>query len=484
MDRPDEAPVVRLAALCTSLGPRLPEPAATAVASVAARLAEPALRVAVGGRLNAGKSTLVNALLGQSLAATGATECTRLVTWYRSGPRNRVLVRRRDGSAHQVPGAAGGGVPQEPGALGAEAGEIAELVVEAPNQALDRSYRLVDTPGMDSLSGLDDLSLAALDRSDALLYVMPHPGEGDAEALEALRRQSGRGVTAARALGVLSRIDELGRGTGDPWPQADRLRTTYARRLTGLVADVVPIAGLLAQTSRCERFTDRDTASVALLAALPPARLERVLYSADAFLSWPDGPLGSEERRRLLSLLGRYGILVAARRYDGGSTRALLAELRRCSGFDALEERVRREFVDRADHLRAATALRALAAVAHGLGPGGAGDELRAGLAPVRRHPVLRQAALSAALADLAAGRLTLDEDRAGALGLLTRGRTAAECLGLPATAPATETAARAAAEAGRWRAYETAPRRSTREHARTARALCEALYFAARRER
>nr|MDT0523101.1 ATP-binding cassette domain-containing protein [Streptomyces sp. DSM 41633] len=52
----------------------------------------------------------------------------------------------------------------------------------------------------------------------------------------------------ARALGVLSRIDELGRGTGDPGPQADRLCTTYARRLTGLVADVVPIAGLLAQT--------------------------------------------------------------------------------------------------------------------------------------------------------------------------------------------------------------------------------------------
>lgn len=476
--------MVRLAALCASFGPRLPAPQAAAVAAIAARLAEPTLRIAVGGRLNAGKSTLVNALLGQSLAATGATECTRLVTWYRSGPQNRVLVRLRDGSAHPVPGAAGGGVPEEPGALGAEAGEIAELVVEAPNQALGDSYLLVDTPGMDSLSGLDDLAMTALDRSDALLYVMPHPGQGDAEALEALRRQSGRGVTAARTLGVLSRIDELGRGTGDPWPQAGRLCATYARRLTGLVADVVPVAGLLAQAGRCEGFTDRDAESVALLAALPEARLKDALSSADAFLLWPDGPLGSADRGRLLSLLGRYGIQEAARCHGGGSTRVLLAELRRRSGFDALEERVRREFVDRAGQLRAATALRALTAVAYGLGTGGPGEELRAELALVRRHPVLRQAALSAALADLATGRLVLDEDRAEALRLLARGRTAAECLGLPAAAGPAETAERAAAETGRWRAYEPDLRRSVREHARTSRALCEALYFAAGAER
>ncbi|WP_219090672.1 dynamin family protein [Streptomyces sp. JJ38] len=471
--------MVRLAALCASLGPRLPEPAATVVAATAARLAEPTLRIAVGGRLNAGKSTLVNALLGQSLAATGATECTRLVTWYRSGPQNRVLVRRRDGRSYYVPGTAGGGVPEESGALGTDAGAIAELVVETPNQALERSYRLVDTPGMDSLSGLDDLAMTALDESDALLYVMPHPGESDVEVLEALRRHSSRGVTAARALGVLSRIDELGRGTGDPWRQADRLCTTYARRLTGLVADVVPVAGLLAQASRCERFTDHDTESVALLAALPYSRLEQVLRSADVFLSWPDGPLGSEDRRRLLSLLGRYGILEAVRCHAGESTRALLAGLRARSGLDALEERLRREFVDRADHLRAATALRALTAVAHGLGPDGPGRELRSELALVRRHPVVRQAALSVALADLASGRLVLSESRVRALMTLARGRTAAECLGLSGGAPAAETAARAASEAGSWRAYEAAPQRVVREHARAARMLCEALYFA-----
>jgi hypothetical protein len=57
------------------------------------RLSESALRIAVGGRLKAGKSTLVNALLGQRLAATAVTECTLIVVWSRYAPQNRVEVR-------------------------------------------------------------------------------------------------------------------------------------------------------------------------------------------------------------------------------------------------------------------------------------------------------------------------------------------------------------------------------------------------------
>ena len=39
------------------------------------------LRVAVTGRVNAGKSTIVNALLHQRIAATDVSECTRPVSY-------------------------------------------------------------------------------------------------------------------------------------------------------------------------------------------------------------------------------------------------------------------------------------------------------------------------------------------------------------------------------------------------------------------
>ena len=45
----------------------------------AARLDQP-LRIALAGSLKAGKSTLLNALVGQDIAPTDATECTRVVT--------------------------------------------------------------------------------------------------------------------------------------------------------------------------------------------------------------------------------------------------------------------------------------------------------------------------------------------------------------------------------------------------------------------
>ena len=61
-----------------------------------ARLDEP-LRIAVAGKVKAGKSTLLNALVGEQLAPADAGECTRVVTWYRDGPppRGSRMIRRR-----------------------------------------------------------------------------------------------------------------------------------------------------------------------------------------------------------------------------------------------------------------------------------------------------------------------------------------------------------------------------------------------------
>src|SRR5688572_3535471 len=65
------------------------------------RLAEP-LRVAIAGRVKAGKSTLVNALVGERLAPTDAGECTRIVTWYRHALGYRVEARLRADGARDL----------------------------------------------------------------------------------------------------------------------------------------------------------------------------------------------------------------------------------------------------------------------------------------------------------------------------------------------------------------------------------------------
>src|ERR1700712_3008053 len=66
------------------------------------RLDEP-LRVALAGTLKSGKSTLLNALVGEEIAATDAGECTRLVTWYRDAPSAAVVREDLDGRRAGVP---------------------------------------------------------------------------------------------------------------------------------------------------------------------------------------------------------------------------------------------------------------------------------------------------------------------------------------------------------------------------------------------
>ena len=50
------------------------------------------LRLAIAGMVKAGKSTLLNAIVGEELAATDAGECTKVVSWYHWGNTPQVTV--------------------------------------------------------------------------------------------------------------------------------------------------------------------------------------------------------------------------------------------------------------------------------------------------------------------------------------------------------------------------------------------------------
>ena len=95
----------RSADLLDAAEPVLGRRTARASPSCAGALDGP-LRVAIAGKVKAGKSTLLNALVGERVAPTDASECTRVVTWYRNSHVYRVTaraVRRRPGRAALPP---------------------------------------------------------------------------------------------------------------------------------------------------------------------------------------------------------------------------------------------------------------------------------------------------------------------------------------------------------------------------------------------
>src|SRR6201995_3608190 len=110
----------QVATLCDQLQAVIGSDAAQQVGGVRDRLAEP-LRVAIAGRLKAGKSTLVNALIGRRVAPTAAGECTRVVTRFRYGTADRVNVVGRDGQRRSLPLDDDGMIPQR---LGVPAGRV------------------------------------------------------------------------------------------------------------------------------------------------------------------------------------------------------------------------------------------------------------------------------------------------------------------------------------------------------------------------
>jgi len=484
MTAPGESLCAFLRECCERAEASLPDgPAKDAIAAVRVRLSEELLRVAVGGRLNAGKSTLVNSLLGEKLAATDATECTKLVSWFTFGLINQVVIRLKDSTAVTLPAQP---LASALTAAGRPAQEISVIEVRSSNTTLAREYTLIDTPGLDALSGLDAMSLDALGQADVLLYLMPHPGENDREALTELREAAGEaGITALSTIGVLSRIDQLGDGTGDPWPVARRLAQRYGRQLAALVAVVVPVAGLLAETALGDSFTEADMRPLRELhrfATVSPADLDAALYTVDDFRVHPGLPIPGPDRDRLLSLLGIYGIRVALAELGGGVRGAatLLKALRAHSGIDVLLDQLKRQFVGLADPLRARWAIQALDAVTwRGRNPTevAALTRLRENLDLMREHRRLHQLGLLTSLTDLEAGHWQGPEDAAAELAALATGPSLAAQLRLDPAASPEAIHAFLVSRITAWRTVENTVPRATARHARAIREYLESLY-------
>lgn len=431
-------------------------------------------------------------MLGQSLAATDATECTKLVSWFRYGPVDLVRLRFADGVAREL-------IAQPLSSAVASAGrparEISVVEVESSNDTLHHRYTIVDTPGLDALSGLDDISLAALAQADVLVYLMPHPGENDARALEALSGTAATaGITAVNTIGVLSQIDLLGDGTGDPWPVAYRQAARDAKRLGNLVSTVIPVHGLLASTALGAAFGEPDMVPLRALAAASRSDIEDACYSGESFLAAAHLPIDADARARILSLLGIYGIGVAVEAIGDGGVRGapgLLEVLRERSGIDALLARLDRQFVALADPLRARIALQALDAASwipvKAPAAARALVRLRADLDAIRSDHRLRQLGLAMSLADLNAGQWSVPDEAAQSLTALATGTTLAEQLGLaqagdslssdePSEAELRATLIR---QVSAWRTIENTASRATARHARVVREYLESLYGA-----
>ena len=448
-----------------------------------ARLDEP-LRVAIAGKVKAGKSTLLNALVGERLAPTDASECTKIVTWYQDGVSYLVTLQPSEGESRQA------SFTHDTGAIEVDLGDlraddVERIVVDWPSASL-RQMTLVDTPGIASVSTeVSDRTYSFLTpadehptEADAVLYLMRHLHSTDLRFLESFHDEEAAQATPVNAIAVLSRADEIGVGRLDAMTSARRIAARYRTdpQVRRLCQTVIPVAGLLAETSATLR--EDEYRSLAQIAATSREQTEALLLSVDRFVNGEaDTEVSAAQREDLIDRFGLFGLRVAIaviRQGVAKNASELAAELLRRSGIDELREMLVGQFGARQGVLKARATLVALDHLLRTTPPPEASElELELERVQAGAHEFAELNLLNA----LRSGQVSFKDDLGqeaerilGANGLDGRSR-----LGLDGTATDDSVRAAAAGLIERWQRRAENPLTS-REQADSARILVRSL--------
>lgn len=158
------------------------------------------------GQFKRGKSTFVNALLGEELLPTAVVPLTSIVTVISYGPETEVTVYFKDGSTKKIP------LERLPEYITEEKNpnnvkNVKEVRILYPSPYLQEGVHLIDTPGVGSVyqNNTDETYnyIPKVDAAIFLLSVDPPISQGECDFLVEIKKY------AAKIFFVLNKIDYL-----------------------------------------------------------------------------------------------------------------------------------------------------------------------------------------------------------------------------------------------------------------------------------
>ena len=484
----------------------------TAVRAAVARCRLP-MRVAVVAQIKRGKSTLVNALLGQNVAPTAQLEATFTVGEFYDAPQPEVIVHFTESGTEPLL------VPPErfrtytvnDPEQAALLRRIRKVEFGIPNPLLKR-FRLLDTPGLGSVYQADsentlmtlgvsgfleaederrlervlgevgrsaaDLhadTVRAIDGADAVVYLFDRAlNERDASVVVRFLGPLGPSLNALKVVGVLSRCDQW------YWPPVDMDDAdavvydplAVARRITGRYLDqpetrrlffrILPVAALAAVGTSA--LDDEHVGWLDELGAMDPPRLAAVLGDANRFARADQiagVPLPRAARATLIAEIGAWGTMKAALyRRDHVGPGELRDLMQRDSGVAEVRRMLVEHFGNRSAVLKLDQALRDISSRISRLrtdavSSGSTVPAMVGTVAGIVERIRLDEAEMAefAVLEDFYQGRLDLDQQEVAEILRVSgeQGRSVAARLGMPDGTPLPELIALADARSSAW---------------------------------
>ena len=310
----------------------------TAGRELLARLAQDRFQLAVVGRFSRGKSTLINAILGDAYLPTGALPMTSVVTGVGYGSQARAVVRRTETAVPIETSIED--LPRFVAQASAEREElgVASVEIEVPAEVLRLGFWFVDTPGVDSAIAANTATTRRfLPEADAVIFVTSFDaalGEPELRFLDEVRRH------VERLFLVVNKLDLV------PAAEAEEVLRFVADR----VAERTGVQPRTFAISARDGLRAKLQGDRARLAASGLPELEQMLVG---FLT------GEKSRSFLLRMCDRAGQLLARLRFDVELARAARSggASNSSSGMGRFDDRIAeflREQRALADDLRAA----------------------------------------------------------------------------------------------------------------------------------
>ncbi len=138
-------------------------------------------RLLVLGDMKRGKSTFLNALIGENLLPSDVNPCTAVLTLLRYGPEKKVTVFFKDGKSpkeldfksfkesYTIDPAEAKRLEQEKKQAFPD---VDYAVVEYPLPLLEKGVEIVDSPGLNDTESRNELSLGYINNCHAILFVL------------------------------------------------------------------------------------------------------------------------------------------------------------------------------------------------------------------------------------------------------------------------------------------------------------------------